>query len=126
MTMQEIARQLVDLCRQGQNLEAIQRFYAQDVTSAEAIDCPEAPQIKRGLQTVVEKNKWWLDNHEVHSAQISDPMYHGNDRFGCVMNYDVTNKVNGRRMKIDELAIYTVQGDKIVKEEFFYDMGKVG
>jgi ketosteroid isomerase-like protein len=37
--------------------------------------------------------------------------------------YDVTNKPSGNRMKTDEIAVYTVGEGKIVKEEFFYDMG---
>ena len=29
----------------------------------------------------------------------------------------------GKRMTLDESALYTVKDGKIVKEEFFYDMG---
>ena len=31
----------------------------------------------------------------------------------------------GKRMKLDEAALYTVKDGKVVKEEFFYDMGSV-
>jgi ketosteroid isomerase-like protein len=37
--------------------------------------------------------------------------------------YDVTNKPSGRRMTMDEVGLYTVQGGKIVREEFFYNVG---
>ena len=36
--------------------------------------------------------------------------------------YDVTNKPSGRRMIMDELALYQVKDGKIVREEFFYAM----
>ena len=29
----------------------------------------------------------------------------------------------GQRMNLDETALYTVKDDKIVQEEFFYNMG---
>ncbi len=29
----------------------------------------------------------------------------------------------GKRMNLDEAALYTVKDGKIVQEEFFYDMG---
>ena len=37
--------------------------------------------------------------------------------------YDVTNKPSGRRMQMDETALFTVENDKIVREEFFYNAG---
>ena len=34
---------------------------------------------------------------------------------------DVTRKSSGQRQTIEEVALYTVKGDKITREEFFYD-----
>jgi ketosteroid isomerase-like protein len=48
---------------------------------------------------------------------------HGEDRFAVRLSYDVTNKPSGRRMKMDEIALFTVADGKIVREEFFYDIG---
>lgn len=31
--------------------------------------------------------------------------------------------MKGKRMKLHEVAVYTVKDGKIVREEFFYDMG---
>ncbi len=36
--------------------------------------------------------------------------------------YDVTNKPSGRRFKLDEVALLTVENDKIAREEFFCSM----
>ena len=36
--------------------------------------------------------------------------------------YEVTNKPSGRRFKLDEAALFTVENEKIVREEFFYSM----
>ena len=36
--------------------------------------------------------------------------------------YDITNKPSGKRMTMDEIGLFTVENDKIVREEFFYSM----
>jgi ketosteroid isomerase-like protein len=66
------------------------------------------------------KGEWWLANHEIHSASVTGPWPHG-DRFVVGFQYDVTNKPSGKRMKMDEVGVYTVRNGKIVREEFFYD-----
>ena len=55
------------------------------------------------------------------SFRLGDgPLAHG-DRFVVGFQYDVTNKPSGKRMKMDEVGLYTVRNGKIVREEFFYD-----
>lgn len=38
-------------------------------------------------------------------------------------HYDVTNKPSGQHFNMKEVALYTVDGGKITREEFFYTMG---
>ena len=64
-------------------------------------------------------------SHEVHSGQADGPYPHG-DRFIVFFKYEVTARTGpyaGKRMTIDEAALYTVRDGKIAREEFFYDMG---
>ena len=42
------------------------------------------------------------------------------NRFAVRFNFDVTNKPSGRRMKMDEVGLFTVENGKITREEFFY------
>jgi ketosteroid isomerase-like protein len=121
MDTMEIARKMVDLCRQGRNLEALDTLFAADVVSVEAAAMPNMDREMRGLDAVKGKNQWWLDNHEVHAAEVSGPWPHG-DRFIVGFDYDVTSKPTGQRMQMKEAALYTVKDGKIVREEFFYDM----
>ena len=70
------------------------------------------------------KNEWWVNNHEVHSSSVKGPFPNG-DRFAVIFNYDVTAKAGpmaGQRMKMEEVALYTVKDGKITREEFFYTM----
>ncbi|QOV89051.1 nuclear transport factor 2 family protein [Humisphaera borealis] len=125
MSLREVGKKLVELCRKGQNIDAITQLYSKDIVSVEAIEGQGMPREMRGIDAVLGKGKWWFENHEIHSAEVGNPVFHGNDRFACVMKYDVTFKPANKRMKMEEIALYTVADDKIVREEFFYDMGEM-
>jgi ketosteroid isomerase-like protein len=122
MTAMEVGKKLVELCQQGKNHEAMETLYSPDIVSVEAMSPPGGSPEMKGIDAVMGKGKWWVENHEVHSAVCEGPFPNG-DRFIVRFNYDVTNKPSGKRMKMDEAALYTVAGGKIVKEEFFYSMG---
>jgi ketosteroid isomerase-like protein len=118
----EIANKLVALCSQGKNLDALNTLFADDVLSVEAGAPPGMQREAKGLAAVKAKGEWWLANHEVHAANVTGPWPH-DDRFVVGFQFEVTNKPSGRRMKLDEVGLYTVKDGKIVREEFFYSMG---
>jgi ketosteroid isomerase-like protein len=122
MSTMDIARKLVELCRQGKNAEALDTLFSPDVVSVEAGAPPGQQREARGMAAVKAKGDWWFANHEVHSAAVTGPWPH-DDRFVVGFQFDITNKPSGQRMKMDEVALYTVSNGKIVREEFFYDMG---
>lgn len=126
MTAYEIGTKLVELCNKGQNMEVINTYYADTITSVEAAENPGNPDMPRtmqGIETIKKKNEWWYDNHEVHSGSMTGPFPHGDDKFAVFFNYDVTFKPANQRMKMEEIGVYTVENGKITKEEFFYHMG---
>jgi hypothetical protein len=119
-----VGKKLVELCREGKNLEAVETLYALDVVSQETHGSPEMPARMSGIDACRKKNQWWIDNHTIHSAEFKGPFPHG-DRFIVWMRYDVTAKVGpyaGKRMQIEEAGLYTVKDGKVAQEEFFYDM----
>ncbi len=122
MSIAEVAKGLVDLCRQNKNIEAIEKYYSEEIVSVESMGSPEAPAEMKGLPAVKGKNKWWLDNHEILSAQVNGP-YVGESQFAVEFVYDVTQKASGKQFHMNEMALYTVKGDKIVHEHFFYNAG---
>ncbi len=121
MTTMEIARKLVDLCRQERSEEALDTLYAEDAVSVEAMSMPDGSQEVTGIAAIKAKGQWWMDNHEIHSSSITGPWPHG-ERFIVGFQFDVTHKPSGRRIKMDEAGLYHVRNGKIVREEFFYDM----
>ncbi len=121
MSMPSVAQSLVDLCRQGKNIEAVDRHYADDIVSIEPAGNPQMPAVQQGKPAIRGKNEWWVANHEVHSASASAPMI-GDGQFTVHFQYDVTQKATGKRFQMTEIGLYTVKGDKIVQEQFFYHM----
>ena len=118
----EVAKKMVELCQQGNNMEALDTLFSPDIVSVEAGAMPGMEREARGLAAVKAKGEWWMANHEVHSASVTGPWPH-DDRFVVGFQYEVTNKQSGQRMKMDEVGLYQVQDGKIVREEFFYCMG---
>ena len=62
MSVAEIAEDLTELCRKGKNLEAIEKYYADDIVSVESASGPNMPAEMKGLEAIKQKNKWWLEN----------------------------------------------------------------
>ena len=64
MNTMDIAKKMVDLCRQGKNMEALSTLFADDVVSVEAAAPPGMEREARGLSAVKAKGEWWMANHE--------------------------------------------------------------
>jgi ketosteroid isomerase-like protein len=123
MDAKDISQKLVQFCNEGKNLESINTLYAPDIVSVEAFAPPGSDRVVKGIDGIRGKHKWWTDNHEVHSAETFGPYPHGDDKFAVRFVYDITFKPTGARMKMDEIAVFTVANGKVVREEFFYTGG---
>ncbi len=121
MNAMEVGTELVALCREGKNLEAIEKFYSPDIVSVEAAPMPGMNQTETGREAIKAKNQWWTDNHDIHGGDVHGPFPHGN-RFIVHFTFDVTPKQLGQRMTMEEMGLFTVENGKIVREEFFYQM----
>ena len=73
-----------------------------------------------GLEAIKGKHDWWDSTFEFVKGDISDPMPNGDDRFAVIFDISVKHKQNGEVSDMKEVALYTVDGGKIVREEFFY------
>jgi ketosteroid isomerase-like protein len=122
MSTVDVAQKLVSMCKERRDHEALNELFSPDAVSVEAMSLPNMPQEARGLDAIKAKGDWWRKNNEVHSVGVEGPFPNG-DRFAVRFTYDVTQKQSGQRIKMDEVALYTVKNDKIVREEFFYPTG---
>lgn len=124
MNANDIGKKLVALCKEGRNEEVAKTLYAENIESVEASSPPGGGERStKGLPAVLAKGAWWAENHIIHSAETYGPYPHGEDRFAVRFVYDVTNKPSNRRLKLDEVAVFYVEGGKVVREEFYYGMG---
>ncbi|HEY4241984.1 MAG TPA: nuclear transport factor 2 family protein [Kofleriaceae bacterium] len=114
MTTLEIGRRLVELCKQGKNVEAIQELYADDAASAE----PFGDEV-RGRDALLARLAAIRGGLTIHQATCEGPYPH-HDRFVVHFTRDATMHATGVRSTIDEMGVYTVAGGKIARSEFFY------
>jgi hypothetical protein len=118
-----VAQELVALCREGRNLEAVNKLYSPRIVSIESSGTPEMPAETSGIDAIRGKHEWWEHNNEVHSIKVNGP-FMGEDQFAVQYTFDVTFKPTGQRSSMTEMALYTVKDGKIVREEFFYNPEK--
>jgi hypothetical protein len=121
MTTQEVANQLVKLCKEGKFDEASEKLHSHDIVSMEAGAPPGGSRESKGIEAVRAKSQWWAENHEVHSSSVEGPLVAG-QFFSVVFKIDVTFKPASKRFTMEEVALYKVADGKIVYEEFFYTM----
>ena len=123
MGLKDIAQELVDGCRKGDaavraNLD---KLYAEDAVSVEAADMGNGRETQ-GRAGIHGKHDWWEGAMEEHETKITGPFWHGDDSFAVYFEVDATNKESGKRMQMREVGVYHVRDDKIVREEFFYEV----
>lgn len=121
MTTHEVANALVELCKQGENLKAVETLYAENVVSVEDMEGPMAR--LEGHEAVRGKTLWWFGAHEYHGGNVEGPWVHGN-QFVVRFTMDITEKESGKRMNMDEVGVYTVENGKVVHEYFFYSQAE--
>ncbi len=123
MNTEAVAKRLVELCRQGKYEEAQIELYADDAVSIEMDGLPPGSiGNAKGLEAIREKGRQFNAGIEaVHGGSVSDPIVTGN-WFSLVLTMDATFKGRGR-VNMEEICVYQVRNGKIVREQFFYDVG---
>lgn len=118
MTTSEVANRLVELCREGKYLQAIDELYSNDIVSVE----PEgAPNVNtQGIEAVRQKTINFEEMVEsVQSSEVSDPTVADNF-FSVNMHSVVTFKGAPGPADMNEICVYQVKNGKVVAEQFFY------
>ena len=117
MNTEEVATKLVEYCRKGKWMTAVDDLYAKDIVSVEARAMENMPSEMRGIDQVRGKTEWWDKSMEVHSAKVTGPFF-ARDTFVVQFDVDVTDKASKKRMQMSEVGIYTVKDGKVAREEF--------
>ena len=118
MNTNQVARRLVDLCRQGKFAEAQRELFSEDAVSIEPYKSPAFEKETKGLKAIQDKlQKWDQMVEKTHSVDVSDPLV-AEQSFAVTMHLKVTMKEQGD-MDMQELCVYKLKDGKIISEEFF-------
>ena len=119
MSLQSVAKQFVDLCRQGKNFDVMRTMYSPTIVSVEGDGKQTA-----GQGPVIKKSEDWGSDKTFHGETVAGPFFNGANpnQFAVYFTLDVTPKATGHRITLQEVAVYTVnKDDQITREQFFYD-----
>lgn len=118
MSVQTVGHKFVELCRQGKNFDVMRTMYAPNIVSVEG-DGKETA----GQGAVIKKSEDWVSDKTFNGETVAGPFFNGSapDQFTVFFTLDVTPKATGKRIKLEEVAIYTVKNDLITREVFYYE-----
>lgn len=124
MNAKEIAHVLVEANR-ANSADAIgallNEHYAPNAVSVEAVAMdPARGREVQGIDAIKAKHAWWDSMMETKNVTASEPMMHGEDRFAVIFGLTAKNRQTGEETTMQEVAVYTVNDGKIVREEFYY------
>ncbi|MFK7758869.1 MAG: SnoaL-like domain-containing protein [Phycisphaerales bacterium] len=122
-TLMQIANDVVAHCKAGNpdhdfveyDSQIWEKHFADNWVSIEGDG-----KVYNGREALVEKYKQWQAGVTVHACEVTGP-FMGQDSFSVIFDLDMeANDGSFPRMKMREIAVYTVENSKIVKEEFCY------
>ena len=121
MSVRTVAKKYMELCSQGKHFEFMRTFYGPEMVSVEG-DGREFV----GKEPVIKKSEVFQGKNTIHSQDLRGPFFCGDadaksGRFGVYASIEFSPKTGGKRVKHDEVGIYTVKNDIVTREEFFYD-----
>ena len=121
MSVRTVAERFMELCGQGKHFEFMHAFYAPEMVSVEG-DGKETV----GKEAVIHKSEVFQGNNAIQSQDLRGPFFcgdanAGSGRFGVYSSIEFTPKAGGERVTHEEVGLYTVKGDMITHEEFFYN-----
>ncbi|MEJ2594833.1 MAG: nuclear transport factor 2 family protein [bacterium] len=111
-------QKMYDMLRQGQMMDAFEKFYHEEVIMEEATG-----EIRKGKAANREFQLNWLASVEtIHGGGTHSVTSNEETGHTAVESWmDITFK-DGNRMKMEEVAIQKWEGDKIVRERFYYNI----
>jgi SnoaL-like polyketide cyclase len=115
MPSRERVEALISYVEQRREVEALREFYAADAQTHENNALPTV-----GLAALIEKEAGFLASiAAMHVAQAASFAVDG-DRVAINWIFEYTNG-QGQRIRMDEIAYQLWDGDRIVRERYYYD-----
>jgi hypothetical protein len=112
----EVAQAVAGLARQNRLHEVEDAWLAPGIVSVEGMGASMA---WSGKKNVLAKYRTWEANNEITAIDIEGPWV-GATGFTLKYKIEIAQKATGQRTRMEEIAVYTVQNGKIVREEFHF------
>jgi hypothetical protein len=121
MSVRTIAQKYMELCEQGKHFEFMRAFYGPQMVSVEG-DGREFVD----KDQVIRKSEVFQDANTIHSQDLRGPFFcgdadAGSGKFGVYAAIEFSPKAGGKRVRHEEVGLYTVKDETVTREEFFYD-----
>jgi ketosteroid isomerase-like protein len=106
--------------RDRRGIAHVDEIYAETAESVEAVVPPGRDvRIAKGRDAIKAKREDWAAHHHIHTLNADGPYVHPPNRFALRFEAEVTHRQTGQKMTLREIAVYSVEEGKIVREEFF-------
>lgn len=110
--------ELIALVERGEYVKAIEDFYHPEASMQENGLAPRV-----GQRTLVEHERTVLAGMKMRTRQVETFLVDG-DRVVINWVFEMTGP-DGKTRTLDELALQIWQGDRILRERFYYDPGQI-
>ena len=115
-----LGRVFVQAMLNRRGIAHVDEIYAENAQSVEAVVPPGRDvRIAKGRGAIKAKREDWVATHDIQRLDAEGPYVHPPNQFAVRFEAEVTQKATGRQMTLREIAVYTLEGGKIVREEFF-------
>ena len=119
MPTRERVNAFVAAVREGRFVEAIEEFYAPEATMRDNLG-----PVRGGRDVLVEHEAATLKRLNRMATHAVGPVLIDGDRVVVNWVFEMTTP-DGAVRRMDELALQTWRGDRIVEEQFYYDPGQL-
>lgn len=115
MPARETVEAFVAQVLRGEHVEAIRDWYADDASMRENQDAP-----RLGRETLMEGERQTLARQAEVKAELVSPVIVDGDRVAIHWRFTFVSK-KGHTASFEEIAWQEWRGDKVWREQFFYD-----
>jgi hypothetical protein len=116
MTTLEVANRLIELCKEGNFIQAQQELYHADIVSID----PDGSKTVSAENMLAKEQRFLANLEKMGAISYSQPLVAGGF-FTVVLKMELDIKNGGHRV-LEEVCVYQVEKGKIVFEQFFRDL----
>ena len=119
MTTANVASRLIELCKQGEFIQAQLELYDKDIKSID----PDGTKTEGALNMNAKEQRFLNNLEKIHSISFSAPLIAGT-YFSVILKMEIEIKNIGYKY-FEEICVYQVANGKIIFEQFFRDTQKL-